>query len=121
MKVARIASLHFPSTPMGWVNLQHLAGQRVGPSAGQALAGKDQGMDAFVVNDGEFDILFERSFDDQPPHHRTLPDDARASTGQEALFGMPVARPARFCCRRSADVAFRYACLDAGNRGLPLQ
>ncbi|MBB3133095.1 hypothetical protein FHS26_000798 [Rhizobium pisi] len=30
-------------------------------------------MDAFVVDDGELYILFERSFDWQSPHHQTLP------------------------------------------------
>jgi len=94
MKVGRIATLCRPRTPMGWMNVQQLAGERVSPSAGQTKAGKNKGMDAFVVYDGEFYILFERSFDDQPPHHRTLPDDERASTNKRPCFGMPVTRPA---------------------------
>jgi hypothetical protein len=96
VKVRRVASLHLPCAPMGRVEIEHLAGQGICPSARQTLAGKNQGMDAFVVDDGEFYILFERSFDDQSPHHRTLPDDARASTDKRPCFGVPVARPAWF-------------------------
>ncbi|MBB3406616.1 hypothetical protein FHT87_000516 [Rhizobium sp. BK316] len=66
-------------------------------------------MGTFVVDDGEFYVLFERSFNDQAPHHRTLPDDAPASTGK-----MPSFRRAShsagmvFPASTSADVAFRH-------------
>ncbi|MDC9833626.1 hypothetical protein PO870_09440 [Rhizobium sp. MJ37] len=41
-------------------------------------------MDAFVVDDGELYILFERSFDWQSPHHQTLP--MTHPTGHEVVI-----------------------------------
>jgi hypothetical protein len=51
-------------------------------------------MDAFVVNDGEFYILFKRSFDDQPPHHRPFPTMHECRPTRGYCFGVPVTRPA---------------------------
>ncbi|MBW9054431.1 hypothetical protein [Rhizobium mesosinicum] len=89
MKIGQIISRYLPWAPMGGMNVQYLARQGIGPSAYQALAGKYQGMDTIAVNDGELDILFERRFDDQPPHHRSLPDDAQASIGYRAILRQP--------------------------------
>ncbi|WP_170960002.1 hypothetical protein [Rhizobium phaseoli] len=43
-------------------------------------------MDAFVIDDGELYILFERSFDGQPPHYRTLPTIRQRQPDTGLLF-----------------------------------
>jgi hypothetical protein len=81
VKIGQIISRYLPRAPMGGVNVEQRARQRISPSACQALAGKYQGMDTIAVYDGELYILFERRFDHQPPHRRSFPDGARASIG----------------------------------------
>jgi hypothetical protein len=51
-------------------------------------------MDAFVVDDGELYILFERNFDWQSPHHQTLPTIHQINRTRDCHSGTPIIQPA---------------------------
>ncbi|EGE57170.1 hypothetical protein RHECNPAF_470054 [Rhizobium etli CNPAF512] len=102
MKAGTVAATVLPWAPVSRVDVEHFAAGGIDPAIGKALAGENQGMDAVIVDDGEFYILFERSFEEQPPHNRTLPEDPPASAGHEIpalicrhVFGSRAARIAR--------------------------
>ena len=83
------------------MNVEHFAGYGVDPAIEATLARKNQGVDAFVVDDGELYILFERSFDGQSPHHRTLPSVRqptihRVDRIRGCYSGRPITQPACF-------------------------
>ncbi|GLR57268.1 hypothetical protein [Rhizobium indigoferae] len=73
--------MDLPYAPMGGVDFQSFTGHGIRPTIRQAPTWKNQGINALIADDGEFYILFEWSFDNQPPHHRILHDDAPASIG----------------------------------------
>ncbi|MBB4110810.1 hypothetical protein FHT80_000113 [Rhizobium sp. BK226] len=78
------------------MNVERVAGHRIDPAVGETLAGENQGMHAFVVDDGELYILFEWSFDWQSPHYQTLPTIHRVNRTRGCHSGTPIIQPAGF-------------------------
>lgn len=98
---------------MGGMNVERVAGHRIDPAVGETLAGENQGMDAFVVDDGELYILFEWSFDWQSPHYQTLPTIHRVNRTRGCHSGTPIIQPAGFGLTGDQPASVGLVC---GNR-----
>ena len=57
-----------PHAPMGWIYLNPAFGPSVDPSAKDTAARKDERMQAALVDDGQFELLFERCGGNRLPH-----------------------------------------------------
>ncbi|ACE89125.1 hypothetical protein RHECIAT_CH0000129 [Rhizobium etli CIAT 652] len=84
MKADTIVATVSPWAPMRGMNVEHFAADGIDPAIGTTLAGENQRVNAFIVDDGEFYILFVRSFDGQPPHNRTPRGSTSVSRTREA-------------------------------------
>lgn len=61
---ASVELLGQPPTPMGRVDVQLIAASCIDPATEYSLTRKDKGVDAFVVDHGELDILRKRRVND---------------------------------------------------------